>query len=236
MTWQAFIYVCAILLLLTALMFGLQPGRIRIKSRHNRESDRLLSLSPEVSRKLVHVIMGLVALTFPWLFADLLPVIIVTAFSFAFLAALRWNIRLGALTGGVLRRVDRKTSGELYFPIAIATVYWLSDGAAVPYTCSILCLALADVAASLIGARFGTHRFRVWKGTKSIEGSVAFLAVAFAAVITVLLISGIDSFRAVSIALNVAVATTLLEALSARGSDNLTVPLAAVLLLTMSLP
>lgn len=85
-----------------------------------------------------------------------------------------------------------------------------------PAAALALCvIILGDVAAALVGRRWGRHRF--FNG-RSIEGSLAFLA---AAALGSVLIPGVPAL----IGLTAAVLATVVEALSQRIDDNLSVPL-----------
>lgn len=43
---------------------------------------------------------------------------------------------------------------------------------------SLLIVGFADPIASLVGRKYGTKQIRIWKGTKTIEGSISFVIVA----------------------------------------------------------
>ena len=60
---------------------------------------------------------------------------------------------------------------------------------------------------------------------------MTFMLVAFVTVLSIVLATGTPIERAFFIAAPVAVITALLEGVSARGIDNLTVPLVAVILM-----
>jgi phytol kinase len=89
-----------------------------------------------------------------------------------------------------------------------------------------LVLGLADGVAEPVGVRWGRHRYRVPTLTggesvsRSIEGSAAVFAVTFLVVLTTY------PPASVVLALCVAAAVTLAEAVSPHGLDNLVIPLA----------
>src|SRR5687768_5911033 len=78
-----------------------------------------LDYRPETTRKLLHIGMGLVALSYPFVFTSPLPVLLING---AFVLLLL----LGAIHEPLRHRwhhltspVNRKTAGEFYFPVAI---------------------------------------------------------------------------------------------------------------------
>jgi len=187
---------------------------------------------PELVRKLLHIGMGLVTLALPWLFATTWPVLVLTVGFILFLMALRVSQPLQRLLGGVIDGVTRESIGEIYFPLAVGLLFLLSAGDPLTFCTPMLILALADAAAALIGKRYGTLRYATPGGEKSIEGSVAFLTVAFLSThITLLLFTDTGSPESLVIALTLALLVMLLEAIGWRGLDNLFIPLGAFVLL-----
>jgi len=117
---------------------------------------RVASPQPESVRKLLHVISGLLTLSFPFLFTDIWPVLFLTASSATLIAAMKWMRPVRAHLGGVVGGEDRSTLGEIYFPIAVAIVFWLSHGKSPLLFCiPIVVLALADATGALIGIQIG---------------------------------------------------------------------------------
>ena len=185
---------------------------------------------PEVLRKLLHAGAGTMTLPFPFLFRDVWPVFVLTAVTGGFLATVKYNTRCRRLLGRVVVGNGRRTLGELYFPLAVAAVFWLAHGGPpMFFVIPILVLSLADTASALVGARFGRRRRA---GVKSIEGSVAFLVVAFASVHGGLMIwtdAGME--RTMLVSTTMALVLTLVEAVARHGRDNLLVPLVGYVLL-----
>ncbi len=191
-----------------------------------------LRLHPETSRKAVHVAMGLVTLSFPWVFRETWPVFLLALSAAACLAGLRLVAPLRDRFGGVLNSVDRRSLGEIYFPLAVAILFHLYRGDILVYVIPMLTLTLADAVAALVGLRYGQHRFDESDGAKSTEGSVAFFTVAFLSVLVpLLLLSGTGRAESLLIALVIGILVTLFEAVSVGGFDNLFIPLGCYTLL-----
>ena len=193
--------------------------------------DRGLSLHAEVRRKGVHVGMGLVTLSFPWLFTTHWPVAFLAMSAVVALSILRSQQRAQSL-GQLLHAVSRTSFGEIYFPIAVYLVFLGSNGQRVLFLVPILILTLADAAAALVGVRYGQTSYRVTDGKKSAEGSLTFLTLAFfLTIIPLLLMTDLSHEHIVLIAFMLALLLTLLEAVAWRGLDNIFVPLGALALL-----
>ncbi len=201
-----------------------------------REYRRSRATDPELIRKLLHVGMGLVTLTLPWLFVATWPVLLLATAFTCFLIALRFSPALRRLLGGVIDGVARDSLGEICFPVAVGVAFLLSAGDPILFSIPMLLLALADAAAALVGARYGTLRYATADGHKSLEGSLAFLVVAFLCThITLLLFTDTGVPESLVIALALALLAMLLEAVAWRGLDNLFVPLGACFLLKVFL-
>jgi phytol kinase len=211
-----------------ALLGGLTAG-LRVWQRR-------AAPHPELIRKLLHVGMGLVTLSFPWVFDAAWPVLLLTVGSVAALLLLRLTP-----LGNVLSAVNRPSFGEAYFPVAVALLFAQflhndrdqPDHRLVLYLVPILLLTLADAAAALIGVAYGRHRFATSEGEKSAEGSTAFFTCAFFCVhVPVLLLTTNGRPETLLIAVLMAWLATIFEAVAWRGLDNLALPLVSYLLLS----
>ena len=190
------------------------------------------SLHPETSRKTVHIVMGLATLSFPWLFNETWPVLLLTLLAVAALAGTRLIKPLREHFGGVLNGVERHSLGEVYFPLSVMSLYLLSGGNRLMYVIPLLTLTLADAVAALVGVRYGRHRYSTSEGTKSAEGSLAFFLAAFlSAYVPLLLLSNAGRAESLLISLVLGVLVMLFEAVSVGGLDNLFIPLGCYALL-----
>jgi phytol kinase len=191
-----------------------------------RWAQQRLALEAELSRKLVHIGMGLVCLTFPWLFQEVWPVWTLAGLAVLALGLVRAQPELKARFGRVLGGVARESWGELIFPLAVAFVFALAHGNALWFCLPVAILTLADATAALIGRKYGYDRYETDDGWKSVEGSAAFFGVAFGAT-CVALRWGTNSGwgQILLLAVVMGLILMLMEAIAWRGLDNLFVPL-----------
>jgi phytol kinase len=191
---------------------------------------------PELLRKMAHVGLGLASLSFPWLFDEAWPVVLIGALALTTLLALRYVPALRSGVGGVVNGVDRSSGGDLYFPVAATGLFLLARGDPVLFSVPILTLAFADAVAALVGVFYGRFRYDGAEGKKSLEGSAAFILVAFLAThVPLLLFTQTGRAESLLIGLTFGVLVMLLEAVAWRGLDNLFIPFGGFLLLRSSL-
>lgn len=187
-----------------------------------------LDWAPELRRKAAHIALGMVCAGFPWIFRSPEPVWLLAGFSIAGLGLLRLRgLRAGAL-GSALHGVERRSWGELCFPLAVALVFHASAGHWELHTLPVLVLTLADAAGALVGRRLGRHALRMDGAHKSLEGSVAVFVVSGLCVAPPLaLCAGWAWPLAFAAALLVAGLAALIEGVAFEGLDNLFLPLLA---------
>ncbi len=189
---------------------------------------------PEINRKMIHLSTTAIALSFPWVFRDLWPPVVVCGVAIAVMIAVRLPFMDGIVRAFGLadsRRLDGW--GEFYYPAAIAILYVLYRDDRLAYIIPIVAVGAGDTAAAVIGKRFGKLRFSDPSGvTKSIEGTLAFVAATLPAAWAALARwGGLPPGPALLFAALLAVYLALLEAIAWEGLDNLFVPAGAVLLL-----
>jgi phytol kinase len=182
-------------------------------------------VAPEWTRKLVHVLMGLIASAFPWIFTDARSVVFLCAI---FTALLGGSLLRSSLPS--VHQVERRTAGTLWFPIAVAVVFVCARGRRELYVIPMLVLTLADPAAAIVGRRYGVHRFG--RDSRSLEGSLAFLVVASLVLsVALALTTSLGGAASLAWALAIGIVLAGVEAVAPAGSDNLLIPVGAFLML-----
>src|SRR6218665_1693456 len=180
--------------------------------------------SREFARKFIHVGVGL------WIFGvlglfehrTLAVVPSLTA------AVANWIIHRKRLLRAVETTPDNL--GTVWFALSFSALVWLAWDRPAVAAGGVLAMAVGDALASLVGRRFGRHRYATLGGEfKSLEGSMALLAGTFLSVLAAITwMPGLaPEIPRVPLALLCAVVATCAEALGTRGRDNLWVPLAA---------
>jgi phytol kinase len=184
-------------------------------------------LETELTRKLSHLGSGLVVSCLPWVVASSWTVLVLAG---GFVIILAGSRAVGLLSS--VHAVERRTSGAIYYPIAVYLIYVLADGNVFLFQIPILIMALSDTGAAVVGKRYGIIRYRVVEDYRSLGGSTTFFGLTFALVLIGHGIAGFTDLPSVLIAtLLVALITTAIEAISIRGADNVLVPYVAFLVL-----
>jgi dolichol kinase len=136
---------------------------------------------------------------------------------------LAWTRRRGLLDS--VHGVKRPTIGAALFPLGLglaAIIGWPFPAA---YVLGALTFALADPAAAIVGARIQSPSWAVWRGTKSLSGSVAFAGV----VLVIGLVAMAWAPLSVAAIVVAVVFLAVVEGSLGFGLDNLVVPPLAVL-------
>jgi phytol kinase len=185
-----------------------------------------------VSRKLFHIGGGALGVALPWLFDNLLPVLVLGLLIGGVFLAIRSLPVLRDSVGQVFLAVQRQSIGEFGFLASFCLLFWLSRGDKLLYTIPIMMVVLADALAALVGRTYGRYQLHMTGDRKSIEGTVAFFLIAFFCVhIPVLLWGETGRLESLLIALNVSAMVMLAEAAAWWGLDNLIIPVWGYILL-----
>ena len=182
---------------------------------------------PEHTRKLVHLGGSAIGIFLPLLVESPLVAFILTG-SLSLLFYVTSKGKLLRSVGGV----KRSSRGSEYYPLAVFLVFVLAGDDYWRYLASLLVLGVADAFAALVGGEYGRVRYTVEEESKSLEGSLVFLVVAFLAIqLPMMLLTDLSPETIVLSSLLVALVVTGFEAISLHGADNLFVPIATCVIL-----
>ncbi|MGH7598690.1 MAG: DUF92 domain-containing protein [bacterium] len=184
----------------------------------------------EALRKFIHIATGVAVLPAPWLFTSWVPIFIITAF---FALANWWAIQHGKLKS--IHEVSRASLGTFYYPLSYAVLlllFWQRQ--VMILSISFALMAFGDAIAGIIAGKVQQRKILPlsWD-KKSLQGSVAMFACsAFLVALGLALFrhhDGLTFGSSILVAIAIGLLATAAEAISYRGSDNLTVPLLSAL-------
>ena len=182
------------------------------------------------TRKVVHIGVGMMSWALPFLFTTPWP-FVAAALLFAIINFLDWRFGFFA----AMASSDRSNLGTVYFPLAAAAVtliFWAKPPLMVA---ALMPLTWGDGLAPLVGQTFGKHVYTVFGHTRTLQGSAGFFVAGLLFTwLALWLLPGppvIQPAAALIPALAIMGSTTLVEAVSIWGLDNLTVTGAATLIL-----
>lgn len=176
-------------------------------------SKRVLSLSPDLTRRMMHVGAALIACIAPFFIS--MPVFVVVCLLFAFAMLLG---RRTALISSV-HAVERTTYGDVFLPLgeAIAALLFLPAHIAA-FQYGVLVMGISDAAAGFVGDRFGRHPIRFLGIAKTVEGTVAFFIITLLITFFFVPVSGY-------VIVGMALLLTAAEFFMPYGLDNVLLPI-----------
>ena len=208
-----------LLLLLAALFVLLALSELMRRRFHGTE---------EFSRKFVHMFTGILVAVSPFFLKSRWPII---AVALIFAVIDYYSVRKGWLKG--MHDLHRRTYGTVYYPVSfviLALLFWESHPLIL--ITAMLLLAISDAVAALVGENLRAPRiYHIGPDKKSVEGSTAMFLSSLVIVAAALALTGRPAGEVLWFAALVAFFATVCEAISYQGSDNLTVPLGAALVL-----
>ena len=110
---------------------------------------------PEIRRKILHIGGGVGALIFPLIFNNRLHVILLSMFVIFILVILRFVPKAQYGITRVLKTEDRRTYGDIYFPLSILILWILAGDDKILYYVPVLILMFSDATAALAGKYYG---------------------------------------------------------------------------------
>lgn len=192
--------------------------------------DKLLHVSRKVSRKFLHVMIGNLPFIIPFFTASIYPIMIagpfvlITFFASPYSPFKRISKKLRGLADIT---EEGHQLGLVFYSISYVLLALFFTPKPYIIAAGILPMAYGDAAASLVGERYGKKRYRLF-ADKSFEGSAAMFLASFSIfTIGLLFFSRFYSFAlldAILVAIAVSTVAAVVEGLSPKGFDNLTVP------------
>ncbi len=175
------------------------------------------ALTPEHSRKLVHVASGILAAALP-IAMPFSEIALLAALFVPFMVVSR---RLGWFSA--IHGVERSTLGEAYFPAGIGAAALLFPNP-MHYAYGVLVMAVSDALASVVGGRYGRRGYRLVTAPKTYLGSAVFCLASAVLASVALALAGFGLVAAVVLGCAVAAVVTVVEALLGGGLDNVALP------------
>ncbi len=197
-----------------------------------------LGIRGELRRKILHTIAFLLVLLLVYIGEHwYVPTTICLAFAGVVYPVLYVLERHPQYAGLLQERSPGEIRSSLLLLFGMAavliTVFWGYLGVPVVIFAGVLGWGLGDEAAALVGKRFGRHKlcFPLVDRKKSLEGSAAMFLIAFLAMALTLLYYAITPIVAVIAGGSAAILATLVEAVTRKGYDTVSVPCATALML-----
>ncbi len=203
----------------------------------NELNYRRMGIKGEITRKFAHFTTTLATIPFPYIFSSHWYVLVLALIFFVVLFATRHGKQLKSI-----HDIERKSIGSYLLPLSIYCTFLISNQLhnKFLYILPMLILAVCDPMAAILGINIKNYngRIKLWnrKFEKTWLGSSAFFFTGFImSIIALYFHCAVFNLKTFWLALLIAIAGTLGELFSWRGSDNLTIPLSVVLILVLFL-
>lgn len=127
--------------------------------------------------------------------------------------------------------VGRLSFGEFFYPLSVIAITFIVQSKW-EFAAAILILAIADSVAAVLGKKYGSgNSYLVFGQKKSVAGSIAFFVATLCIIAAFALLQGEAVHASLGLMILSALLITAAENLGVYGSDNLLIPIVAVVLL-----
>jgi dolichol kinase len=197
--------------------------------------DKFLHISPKSARKFLHVMIGNLPFIIPFFTMAVFPTLVAAPFIIITFLATPYSPfkSINKKLKGLSEITEEGHQwGLVFYAISFTALAFLFPQKPYAIAAGVLPMAYGDAAASIIGERYGHHRYKS-VAEKSLEGSIAMFLVSLASLgLGLVFFSWFYEFSFLSKIAAVFSAVTVaafVEGFSPMGFDNLTVPLFSVL-------
>jgi dolichol kinase len=188
-------------------------------------------LDPKTNRKFLHAMIGNLPLIMPYFTESIYPVLVASPFILVTFLATPYSpfpnllSRLGSL--GDLTEEGHST-GLVLYAVSYTILAYLYGMTPYIVAAGIFPMAYGDSIAALVGVNYGKTKYHLFE-EKSIQGSIGMFLGSFLSLLLGMIyfssIYGFSFTEQIVPVLVVSLITTILEALSPRGLDNVLVPI-----------
>ncbi len=184
-------------------------------------------IGKEVSRKFIHIMLSnwwFIAMYFfeNALWASIVPL------SFVVINYISYKKNLIS----VMERESQDGLGTVYYAISLLILAIITFGITNKPEiglCSVLIMGYGDGLAAVIGKRVKSYEYKIGNTKKTLVGSLTMFVITFIIIAIYLGLTGINLWAIKSIV--TAIILTIIEAVSTKGTDNITIPISACTLL-----
>ena len=194
-------------------------------------SGKITRNSSQLRRKFLHAMIGNLPLLMPFFTERLFPFLVACPFIVVTLLVSPfspWQTLTSRLKGLNEITLEGNNIGLILYAISYSLLALLFGLRPYVVAAGILPMAYGDSLAAILGISYGKHKLRFSHG-KSVEGCIGmFLGSLFSLLVGIYYFSRFYTFSFASQftpIIGVALASTMIEVVSPKGTDNLTVPL-----------
>lgn len=179
----------------------------------------------EMSRKFIHIALSNIWFIY-CLFIDVLWVACILPAVFIVINSLSYKFKIFK----TMEREQNDGFGTVYYAISIllVTIFAYLQENPIIGTAGMLIMGYGDGFAAVIGKKIKSKEYKVFGATKTIAGSTTMFIFSLIISCVVFYIIGMEYF--ILKALITAVIATILEAISVKGLDNISVPIMVTIL------
>lgn len=197
-------------------------GELMISAQYFEKFDK------EASRKYIHILLAnwwLIAIAFfdsiTWAIVPPIAFVVINFVSY------KWSVIK------VMEREDenKESLGTVYFAFSLIPLVILSFGITNNRLIGLVgffIMAYGDGFAALIGKSVKSKQYKIFGDTKTVAGSSAMFVMSFIITISVFLYSNTEMY--IIKAISISMIATILEVISIKGTDNISVPVITSLL------